>query len=59
MPHVVINEVLANPVGGEPAQEWVELYNDGRAPAVLDPTREESLANHGCGPYHSRGCAPD
>lgn len=35
MAHLVINEVLANPVGAEPAQEWVELYNDGRAPAVL------------------------
>lgn len=28
-PHIVINEVLANPLGSEPAQEWVELYNDG------------------------------
>lgn len=29
MPHVVLNEVLANPSGTEPEQEWVELYNDG------------------------------
>jgi hypothetical protein len=29
VPHVVINEVLANPTGPEPAQEWVELVNDG------------------------------
>ena len=35
MPHVVINEVLANPVGEEPHQEWVELYNDGLIPAQL------------------------
>jgi hypothetical protein len=28
-PHVVLNEVLANPAGAEPAQEWIELYNDG------------------------------
>jgi hypothetical protein len=28
-PHVVINEVLANPVGPEPAAEWVELVNTG------------------------------
>lgn len=28
-PHVVINEVLANPLGPEPAEEWVELENDG------------------------------
>ncbi|HTM46001.1 MAG TPA: lamin tail domain-containing protein [Polyangiaceae bacterium] len=27
--HLVINEVLANPLGAEPAQEWIELYNDG------------------------------
>jgi hypothetical protein len=27
--HVVINEVLANPLGSEPGQEWLELYNDG------------------------------
>ena len=35
MAHVIINEVLANPVGEEPQQEWVELYNDGLAPAHL------------------------
>jgi hypothetical protein len=28
-PHVVINEVLADPLGPEPQNEWVELYNDG------------------------------
>ena len=33
--HLVINEVLANPVGDEPAQEWVELYNDGLAAGDL------------------------
>jgi hypothetical protein len=27
--HAIINEVMANPAGAEPAQEWVELYNDG------------------------------
>ncbi|AUX21357.1 hypothetical protein SOCEGT47_018390 [Sorangium cellulosum] len=35
MPHVIINEVLANPIGAEPAQEWVELYNDGDVSADL------------------------
>jgi hypothetical protein len=35
MPHVIINEVLANPLGPEPASEWVEIVNDGRAPADL------------------------
>lgn len=34
-PHVIINEILANPIGPEPAQEWVELYNDGSVPADL------------------------
>jgi hypothetical protein len=34
-PHVVINEVLAWPIGASPAQEWVELLNDGTAPAAL------------------------
>jgi hypothetical protein len=28
-PHVVINEVLAHPLGPKPAEEWVELLNDG------------------------------
>ncbi|AUX41055.1 hypothetical protein SOCE26_024600 [Sorangium cellulosum] len=35
MPHVIINEVLSNPRGAEPSQEWVELYNDGDVPAEL------------------------
>ncbi len=29
MAHMVLNEVLANPIGAEPDQEWVELTNDG------------------------------
>jgi len=37
--HLVITEVMANPVGPEPAQEWVELYNDGLAPADLSRYR--------------------
>jgi hypothetical protein len=35
MPHLVINEVLANPLGPEPAQEWVEVVNDGQVAASL------------------------
>lgn len=35
MAHIVINEVLANPLGPEPAQEWVELVNDGLVTADL------------------------
>jgi hypothetical protein len=34
-PHVVINEVLARPEGPSPAQEWVEIVNDGPAKAEL------------------------
>lgn len=34
-PRVILNEVLANPKGPEPQQEWVELYNEGRAAADL------------------------
>lgn len=34
-PHVVINEVLANPLGPEPDQEWVEIVNDGSAAVDL------------------------
>jgi len=34
-PHVVLNEVLAYPLGSRPDQEWVEIVNDGPAPAVL------------------------
>ncbi|MEZ4224132.1 MAG: lamin tail domain-containing protein [Polyangiaceae bacterium] len=30
--HPVISEVLANAVGPEPEQEWVELFNDGTVP---------------------------
>lgn len=32
---VVITEVLANPVGSEPEQEWVEIVNDGSARVEL------------------------
>ncbi len=31
----VLNEVYANPIGPEPAQEWVEIVNDGSAPGDL------------------------
>ncbi len=29
MPHLVITEVYAHPLGARPQEEWVELYNDG------------------------------
>jgi hypothetical protein len=34
-PRWVLNEVLANPLGAEPAEEWVELVNASAAPANL------------------------
>ncbi|MSP25759.1 MAG: lamin tail domain-containing protein [Myxococcales bacterium] len=39
MSHVILSEVFANPLGPEPAQEWVELYNDGLVPALLGGSR--------------------
>ncbi|MEM6787132.1 MAG: lamin tail domain-containing protein [Myxococcota bacterium] len=42
--HVVITEVMANPVGLEPEQEWVELYNDGSVAADLGDYRLEDPA---------------
>jgi hypothetical protein len=35
MPHLVITEVHSNPVGPEPEQEFVEIYNDGLRVADL------------------------
>lgn len=35
LPPIAITEVLANPVGPEPAQEWVELRNLGGEPGGL------------------------
>lgn len=37
--HVVLNEVQVNPVGPEPDQEWVELYNDGQVETTLSGYR--------------------
>lgn len=34
--HVVLNEVMSNPSGVEPEQEWIELYNDGVEGAELE-----------------------
>jgi hypothetical protein len=36
LPSVAITEVLANPLGPEPAQEWVELRNLGGDPVSLE-----------------------
>jgi hypothetical protein len=34
-PRLVLSEVLANPLGPEPGQEWVEVVNDGLLPVEL------------------------
>jgi hypothetical protein len=35
-PHLLLTEALADPLGPEPASEWVELYNDGSTPVSLE-----------------------
>lgn len=44
MAHVILSEVLANPLGPEPRQEWVEIVNDGRVATSL---ASYSLADDG------------
>ncbi len=39
MPHVVLNEVLSNPVGPDATSEWIELVNDGLSGAPLGGLR--------------------
>lgn len=39
--HLVINEVLANPIGPEPDSEWLELVNDSEASVSLAHIRLE------------------
>lgn len=36
MPHLILNEVLANPLGPEPDSEWVEIVNDGLGAVDLE-----------------------
>lgn len=40
-PRLLINEVMANPLGAEPAQEWVEVLNAGAAAIDLGGMRLE------------------
>lgn len=44
--HLVLNEVLANPVGLEPGAEWVELVNDSEQPASLAGLWLEDSGGH-------------
>jgi len=43
---VVINEVMAHPVGPEPQQEWVELYNDGTIDVDLAGWHFDDVGGH-------------
>jgi len=55
-PHLVLNEVLADPVGPEALGEWIELVNDGSRPVdlaafVLDDALEPvALPSHELAP---------
>lgn len=44
--HVLLNEVLANAAGPEPASEWVELVNDSERPASLAGLWLEDATGH-------------
>ncbi len=44
--HVVLNEVLANPVGSEPDGEWIELLNDSARAASLAGLWLEDAGGH-------------
>lgn len=44
--HVLLNEVLANAAGPEPASEWVELVNDSERPASLGGLWLEDASGH-------------
>jgi len=44
--HLVLNEVLANPLGPEPDSEWIELLNDSAAPASLAELWLEDSSGH-------------
>jgi hypothetical protein len=51
-PHLVLSEVLADPIGPEPAQEWVELFNDGRGPVDLEGWLLEDIGGQTSIPAH-------
>lgn len=53
MPHVALNEVFANPLGPEPASEWVELYNDGTTAVELSEFVLRDLGGEVALPLHS------
>jgi hypothetical protein len=44
--HVVLNEVLANPLGDEATSEWIELVNDSARPASLAGLWLEDASGH-------------
>jgi hypothetical protein len=44
--HLILNEVLADPLGAEVSSEWIELVNDSRQPASLAGIWLEDAAGH-------------
>jgi hypothetical protein len=44
--HLVLNEVLANPLGAESSGEWIELGNDSERSASLDGLWLEDAGGH-------------
>jgi hypothetical protein len=44
--HLVLNEMLANPLGPEPDSEWLELVNDSERPASLSGLWLEDASGH-------------
>jgi len=44
--HLVLNEMLANPLGPEPDAEWLELVNDSEEPASLSGVWLEDSGGH-------------
>jgi hypothetical protein len=44
--HIVLNEVLANPLRAEASGEWIEIVNDSARPAPLDGLWLEDTSGH-------------
>jgi hypothetical protein len=49
--HLILSEVLANPLGPEPASEWIELVNDSEKPVELGGLWLEDATNRSFLPH--------
>lgn len=49
--HLILSEVLANPLGPEPASEWIELVNDSDEPVELGGLWLEDTTNRSFLPH--------